>query len=81
MRAAGCVAPQAHPPALRAFPTTQLGSCELEVSRLGLGTMTFGERNSYEEAAVLLSLAGAFFSSPLLVPFPFLTLLRQSTAA
>jgi hypothetical protein len=46
---------------LQALPMTQLGSSELRVSRVGLGTMTFGERNSYNEAAYLLSMAGTWF--------------------
>jgi hypothetical protein len=77
----------------RAMQTAQLGASELHVSRMGLGTMTFGarapctfwrqtscsvhpdvrlseqrphlyagERNTYDEAAHLLSMAGTCFS-------------------
>lgn len=44
-----------------ALETRRLGDSDLFVSCVGLGTMTFGERNSYEESAWLLSVAGACF--------------------
>lgn len=49
--------------ACSALRETQLGSSELRVSAMGLGCMTFGERNSYEESSALLGMAGGWLAS------------------